>query len=1222
MTVLSCCLLSAAWIAGSYEMPPEVEYGKFFADAPAPVLRREFALAGEVEKGTWSIAAAGLVDAYVNGERVTPTAIPGWTDFASRVLVYDYDVTRFLKRGENVLELRLGNGWYNLLPMKMWGRYNLRENLAQGTPCVHATLDVATKGGVTKVETDGRWQSADGPILRNSIYIGERADARRMPSGWRPARVVDGPKGVLTPAGTMPKVVVYRRWKAKKVTEPKPGLFVADFGENFAGNLRMVFRNVRSGQEISMRYGELLNADGTVNVMTTVAGQQKNAAIDPPGIACQSDSLVCSDAAELVYEPRFTFHTFRYAEFHGIERKPDAEDFEALAYSADVADSSSFVCSDARLNEMREMCRRTFRANLQGVQSDCPARERFGYGGDLAATAESFILNYDMHGFYRKVLRDRCDSAARNGGVPTSVSPSAFPKSTIKSVKMGWVVDIPIVVDLLVRYYGDTDVVGEVYPTLKRFLDLREKSFSPEDTPKCIGDHEAIDKADQQTTAMCHYHQFLKLAAKFARRLGETSDAARYDATAARLEAIFAERARYVPARGFVGNGRQGEEVFAIYHGMLPQVDLDAAYKLLRYDVVAHDNALSTGMFGPQYLLDVLTERGDAELAGKVVMHEGFPGWLNMLDHGATTLWESWIGSDDIYSHCHPMFGSVAGWMMKGIVGIKVCEDAVGCDKVRIEPHAVPGVSSASGWLDTPRGRISVSWRLEDGKMVVEKDVPAGVVVVGDDVRARPVWVQDDPSAENRSVSFRTFFDWEAGPNPTLELSASSVYRATLNGEFIGWGPARTVHGAARKDRYSLNARPGRNVLVVEVAGYNVESFQYEGNRPFLLAEVRAQGKALAVTPGNFEAVDVPRRRDTPVYSRQRGFASESYEIDMDWDSWCRGGSSSRPRLEIVEAEMPQWLEREVPYPDFAINSEFQETTDAKGGLMWKLKNVDSGLVGLRVHCRKQGRIAFEFDEALGTNGVVDLSRNGDPLSSWHACYNRLVWDVKEPGEYTLETIEPYTMRFARVVGEGGEFENVRPYLRQCRNPLVGKASFSSSDPELDALFRAAKESLAQNAVDILTDCPSRERVGWLCDTFFSSEAAAWLTGDFSMEREYLLNFVRTDDFGENIPSGTVPGFAPSRQGGVMPTYMMWYVIQCMAAADRMGVEDRADFISRVGRRIGGIFRWLEKFEKGGLLEDLPGWVFIEWSRANDYVKGVNFPANTGSLPPFNPSSR
>ena len=719
--------IAAAWIAGGYVPPAENDYVAFFEDAPAPVLRRTFELEGKVNSAVWRIAAAGMVDAYVNGERITSTALPGWTDFNCRVLAYDFDVASLLKDGVNVLELRIGNGWFNLLPMKMWGRFNLRKTLPQGTPCVNAELEACTEKGMVRVDTDGRWHAAAGPVLRNDIYLGEKYDARIVLSDWRLARVVDGPEGKIVPAGTMPKVVVYRSWKSVKVTEPRPGVYVIDCGENFAGNLRMKFRNTHAGDVVNVRYGELLASDGTVNVMTTVAGQQKNPTITPPGVACQSDTLICKDAEEYVYEPRFTFHTFRYAEISGLGKAPNPADIEALAYSADVADSASFICSNKKLNRVWEMCRRTFRANLQGVQSDCPARERFGYGGDLAVTAEAFVLNYDMHGFYRKVLRDRCDSAERNGGVPTVVSPAAFPPSLAEKVEMGWVVDIPIVVDLLVRYYGDTDAVASTYPFLRRFLDLCAGAFKPENTPPCIGDHEALYKADSKMTAMCHYHQFLKLTAKFARRLGERSDAERFEATASELERIFADMARYVPAKGFVGNGRQSEEVFAVYHRMLPPEDLDAAYEILKYDVIAHGNALSTGIFGTQYLLEVLTERGDADLAGKVVMHEGFPGWFNMLDHGATTLWESWIGSDNIYSHCHPMFGSISAWMIKSLIGIQIAEDAVGCDKVHICPHAVAGVTSASGWLNTPKGRITVSWRLENGKLELDADVPEGI---------------------------------------------------------------------------------------------------------------------------------------------------------------------------------------------------------------------------------------------------------------------------------------------------------------------------------------------------------------------------------------------------------------------------------------------------------------------------------------------------------------
>ena len=727
--------MSLEWIAGPYEVPAEDDYAAHFADAPAPVLGRRFDLPDKpVARAVWRIASPGMRDAYVNGTRVTATALPLWTAYDRRVLEDEFDVAALLRRGaENCLALELGNGWWNPLPMKMWGRFNLRETLPHGTPCVRATLDVAFSDGTgLQIVTDESWKAADGPVLRNNIYLGERRDARRegrAPSRqwegpalsgpeWRPARIApDPPKGEVLPRGETPPVVIYDRWRAKSVRA------LVDMGANFAGTLRATFRDTRDGDEISIRYGELLNDDGSLNTATSVAGQQKNPAIDPPGVAEQRDAVTCPAAERLTYEPRFTFHGFRYAEVSGLRRAPAPEDFEALAWSADVKDSASFECSNPKINLLWEVCRRTFRSNLQGVQSDCPARERFGYGGDLAVTAESLILNYGMAAFYRKVVRDRCDMEALHG-VFTGTSPCVFPGNDLTALgngkfSMGWAVDVPVVVDLLLRYYGDADTMREAYPHLRRFLIHCADAFDVNHVPPCIGDHEALEKADRVMTAQCHYHQFLTLTAKFARILGEDADAARFEATAKELEGVFAVAARYVPARGFVGNGRQGEECFAIYHRMLPPADLDAAYGILRNDMIAHDCALSTGIFSTKYLLEILTERGDAEIAGRVLTHKGFPGWYNMLDHGATTLWETWAQSDDIYSQNHPMFGSCAAWLVRGILGIRVADDAVGCDKVAIEPHAVAGVTWARGHLDTPRGRISVSWHLENGEIKI-----------------------------------------------------------------------------------------------------------------------------------------------------------------------------------------------------------------------------------------------------------------------------------------------------------------------------------------------------------------------------------------------------------------------------------------------------------------------------------------------------------------------
>ena len=729
------------WITGSYVVPGEDDYAAHFEDAPAPVLTRSFTLAAKpVKRATWRIASPGMYDASVNGTRVNAVALPIWTAFDRRVLEDEYDVGKLVKGGENTLALELGNGWWNPLPMKMWGVYNLRTTLPHGTPMVKATLEVEYEdGSKERVVTDTAWLAAEGQVLRNNLYLGEKRDARRAASGGVHAQTAariakDPPKGKVLSRGEMPPVVVYDRWKAKGVSALPGGRWLVDMGVNFAGTIRATLRGTHDGDVVTFRYGELKYPDGTVNVMTGVCGQQKRSAVNPPGVAEQKDTVICPEAESFVYEPRFTFHGFRYVEVAGLRVAPSPEDFEALAWSADVKDSASFECSDPKINRLRNVCRRTFRSNLQGVQSDCPARERFGYGGDLAVSAESFILNYDMAAFYRKVVRDRCDMEALHG-VFTITTPMVLPESGMQglkdgkgSLRFGFVVDVPIVVDLLLRYYGDRAIVREAYPSLRRFLVSCAETFDVNHVPPCIGDHEALEKADMVTTAQCHYHQFLKLTAKFARLLGETADAERFEATAKALEAVFAEAARYVPAKGFVGNGRQGEECFAIYHGMLPPDDLDAAYALLRNDVIAHDYALSTGIFSTQYLLEILTARGDAEIAGKVLTHKGFPGWYNMLDNGATTLWETWAQSDNIYSQCHPMFGSCAAWLMRGILGIQIAADAEGCDKVRIDPHPVAGITWAKGHLDTPKGRIAVSWRLENGRLKVEKRLPPGVV--------------------------------------------------------------------------------------------------------------------------------------------------------------------------------------------------------------------------------------------------------------------------------------------------------------------------------------------------------------------------------------------------------------------------------------------------------------------------------------------------------------
>ena len=749
--MISCAVsfasLAAEWIAGSYVPPAESDTEAFFAPARNDVVEREFRTRDvEISSAVWRVAAPGMRDLFVNGERVSPTALPPFTPYRKRVLEESFDVTAQVRKGaDNLLRVELGNVWYV-------DRYNLRDHLAIGTPCVKATLEIAYADGVREtVMTDGSWRAARGQVVHNSIYLGVVEDRRLSMDFTQKARVVKGPQGKVVPSGAFPKVVIYDKWTAKSVTQLSNNVWLVDMGVNATGTLKARLRGVPKGEKVRFRQGERVWPDGTVNVMTSVAGQIKDPKKGPLfAIAEQRDSVIGDGSPEFVFEPRFTFHVFRYVQVEGPCAAPRSEDFEMCAWSADVKERSHFTCSNEKLNKLHEVCRRTFRANLQSVQSDCPGREKFGYGGDIACTADAFWLNYDMAEFYRKTLHDFLNEAEDDGlftetapyvGIASkSVYPAAgqTPNSIIaeggtRAGSIGWAVGVPVLVDSLVRYDGDLDSARLAYPALVRYIDLVAKRYPSNDIPECLGDHVAVagEKHYWKLTSLAHWHQFVALTVKFARILGKTADAERLTELAGRIAAKF--RADYVHEGGRVGSGLQGEQLFALYHGLIEPGDVPAAYELLKKDVRVNGDALTTGIFATKYMLEYLPLHGDAALAARVVMHDGFPGWFNMLDCGATTLWQQWSAEkcQSVSSNCHPMFGSVDEWLIRHVLGISICDDAVGCDKVRIDPQPIPGVTSASGWLDTPKGRISVSWKLMDGKIDVDFSLPDGTIRVG-----------------------------------------------------------------------------------------------------------------------------------------------------------------------------------------------------------------------------------------------------------------------------------------------------------------------------------------------------------------------------------------------------------------------------------------------------------------------------------------------------------
>jgi alpha-L-rhamnosidase len=752
--------------------PNPVKPADFYREDPAPQFRKDFTLSRKIARARLSISGLGYYEAHMNGERIGDRCLdPGWTRYSARALYSTYDVTARLRSGANCLGVTLGNGWYNPLPLRMWGRYDLRDSLPVGRPRFIAQLEITFKdGGRQTLSSDTTWKVADGPIRFNSIYLGEVFDARRITPGWdrpgflessewRTPAVASEPIGPLR-AQSQPPIRVTATLKPRGVTEPSPGVFLYDMGENFAGWVRMRMA-APAGTKILLRYGELLNKNGTLNPMTSVAGQvkgsRKNAegqteSIGGPGappIAWQSDTYIASGNGLESYTPRFTFHGFRYVEVTGMPGTPTLDMLTGLRLNADVPRAGTFTCSDPLLNNIQAMCDRTFLSNLFSVQSDCPHRERFGYGGDIAATSEALMMNYDMATFYAKVVRDMQESA-----LPDGMLTDTAPYVGIQYCGVAWAMAHPLLQRQLYRYYGDRQLIEEQFDASRRWLDLVAKQTPDHIIKEGLNDHESLDPAPTPVMVTPLYAASAGTVGELAEILGREAEAAQYRLLAADIRKAYAEK--FVdPGTGKVGPGTQGSQAFALYQDAVPAPQREAAMATLLANIHdAHKDHISTGIFGTKYLLDVLSREGHSDVANTLVSQKTMPGWAWMLENGATTLWEHWEGSDNTYSQNHPMFGSVSQWLTQWVGGIQPADDAVGFDHIVLRPQLVGNLSQVVSRYHSVRGDIVSNWVRNGRRVFFYFDIPANATALVYLPTEKSVLESNIPVARAPGVSF------------------------------------------------------------------------------------------------------------------------------------------------------------------------------------------------------------------------------------------------------------------------------------------------------------------------------------------------------------------------------------------------------------------------------------------------------------------------------------
>ena len=667
-------LVNATWIGVQKDLP--IIDSLLYDEDPTPIFRKEFIAKNDIRSATLYITSAGYYRASLNGKRIGRNYFdPAWTNFGKRVYYSEYDLTTEVKQGSNCLGVTLGNGFYNPLPMKMWGNLNLRDALPNGKPVFIARLKLESYNGkIEEIVTDDSWRYFYGPIRKNNVYLGEVYDAKNEIEGWgtigfnddlwKEAAESKGPGGKLQKA-FFPPVQVTDIKTPISISPVSNGNYLIDMGVNFTGLYRINLKG-KQGDTISFRFGERIYGNGELNPMTTVAGQIKKdgqGGAGSPTIAWQSDSYIFGDKTEQWYSPEFTFHTYRYMEVSGLKEPPKVVEIEGLALNTNVENNNHFTSSSELINSIQDATERTFLANLISVQSDCPAREKFGYGGDLNATCEAFIYNFDMQDFYRKTIYDWVDA------INDSVFIDTAPYVGLEYCGLSWESAFLTTQYNLFLYYNDTALIKELYNMDLKWMEKAERIHPNGIVESGLSDHESLEPVPVKLTGTAHYLQCARIMKTFASYMDDFEHEKQFEKLANKLITIILDKFWDVP----VTNPINKQTLFAtlLYHNIIPENEIDVAVDSLLASLSRPTGHFSTGIFGTKYILEALSKTGNSRIVYDIVNSTSYPGWGHMIDQGATTIWETWKESDNIYSNCHPMFGSVSEWFYRWLGGIR-----------------------------------------------------------------------------------------------------------------------------------------------------------------------------------------------------------------------------------------------------------------------------------------------------------------------------------------------------------------------------------------------------------------------------------------------------------------------------------------------------------------------------------------------------------------------
>ncbi|MPZ85936.1 MAG: Bacterial alpha-L-rhamnosidase [Actinophytocola sp.] len=683
-------------------------------ESPAPVLRRRFTLGKPVSAARLHISGLAYYEAAVNGRRVGSQVLdPGFTDYEETVLYATHDIGRLVVPGTNVITVALGRGFYGMTTPNAWG---WNQASWHGEPRLLAQLRLDhPDGSRTTIGSAADWELADGPIGSNSLYAGETHDARVVPGDWRPAQVLDAPQGTLRAQPHEP-IEIVETVRPVAITERLPGVYVADMGRTMAGWTKLTVR-APAGTVIRLQHGEKLRADGSV--------QGDNGLV--PG-RHQLDEYVCAGTGVETWEPRFTYHGFRYVEVTGYPTRPRPEDLLGRVVHSEVPETGTFRCSEPFFEQLDRAMRRTVLNNLHGIPTDTPMYEKNGWTGDAQLGAPVMAYAFGMQRFLTKWIGDLADSQIPDGQLPV-IAPSGGWGYRELAPSPEWTTVYPFLVREMYRIYGDDRIAAEHWQTLVRYLDWEIGRLQDGLAITALGDwlppgYGGNPPEDTRLTATAYLHRALLATAELGDLLGHNDVAARYRAVADTcrdaLNATFLAGDRYRSAQD--PDYRQTSNAIPLMFGLVPPGSVDAVVANLVADIRDRGNHLNTGALGTSVLLRALTAHGHADVAHAIATQRTYPSWGYWFDNGADTMWEMW--PLDSRSRDHYFLGTVVQWLYENVAGLRPGD--AGYRRFVVRPDARVGVSWAQTSIQTVRGRAAVGWALVGATIRLTVEVPVG----------------------------------------------------------------------------------------------------------------------------------------------------------------------------------------------------------------------------------------------------------------------------------------------------------------------------------------------------------------------------------------------------------------------------------------------------------------------------------------------------------------